>query len=204
VSVVDPPIAEKHALWEDALALPSGAFLMAFGLFLLEQIGGVSGGLAGVAILGGYWTGISFGLLFFLVNLPFYWLAVRRMGWTFTLKTLITVTLVSAFTWVHGLYLDVSDVAPLYAAVFAGLAIGVGMIMIFRHGASAGGFGILAAYLQERRGIRAGYVQGALDIVVVAASLALVEPLILLFSILGAVLLNLVLAINHRPGRYFG
>jgi uncharacterized membrane-anchored protein YitT (DUF2179 family) len=126
------------------------------------------------------------------------------MGWTFTLKTLITVTLVSAFTWVHGLYLDVSDVAPLYAAVFAGLAIGVGMIMIFRHGASAGGFGILAAYLQERRGIRAGYVQGALDIVVVAASLALVEPLILLFSILGAVLLNLVLAINHRPGRYFG
>lgn len=204
MSVVDPPIAEKHALWEDALALPSGAFLMAFGLFLLEQIGGVSGGLAGVAILGGYWTGISFGLLFFLVNLPFYWLAVRRMGWTFTLKTLITVTLVSAFTWVHGLYLDVSDVAPLYAAVFAGLAIGVGMIMIFRHGASAGGFGILAAYLQERRGIRAGYVQGALDIVVVAASLALVEPLILLFSILGAVLLNLVLAINHRPGRYFG
>ncbi|MFW2514212.1 YitT family protein [Demequina sp. SO4-13] len=204
MSVVDPPIAERHALWEDALALPSGAFLMSFGLFLLEQIGGVSGGLAGVAILGGYWTGVQFGLLFFVVNLPFYWLAVRRMGWTFTLKTLLTVTLVSAFTWVHGQYLDVSEIAPLYAAIFAGLAIGVGMIMIFRHGASAGGFGILAAYLQERRGIRAGYVQGALDIVVVSASLALVEPLILLFSVLGAVLLNLVLAINHRPGRYFG
>ncbi|MFW7415091.1 YitT family protein [Demequina sp. SO4-18] len=204
MSVVDPPIAERHALWEDVLALPSGAFLMSFGLFLLEQIGGVSGGLAGVAILGGYWTGVPFGVLFFLVNLPFYWLAVRRMGWTFTVKTLLTVTLVSAFTWVHARYLDVSEVAPLYAAIFAGLAIGVGMIMIFRHGASAGGFGILAAYMQERHGVRAGYVQGALDIVVVGASLALVEPLILLFSILGAVLLNLVLAINHRPGRYFG
>ncbi|MFN7245053.1 MAG: YitT family protein, partial [Dietzia cercidiphylli] len=88
--------------------------------------------------------------------------------------------------------------------IFAGLAIGVGMIMIFRHGASAGGFGILAAYMQERHGVRAGYVQGALDLVVVAASLALVEPLILLFSVIGAVLLNFVLAINHRPGRYFG
>jgi len=204
VSVVDPPIAEKHALWEDALALPSGAFLVSFGLFLLNQIGGVSGGLAGVAILGNYWTGVPFGILFFVINLPFYFLSVKRMGWRFTIKTLIAVTLVSAFSSLHALYLDVSSVNPMYAAIFAGLTIGVGMIMIFRHGASAGGFGILAAYLQERRGIRAGYVQGALDFLVVAASLALVPPYILLFSIVGAVLLNLVLAINHRPGRYFG
>lgn len=204
MSVVDPPIAERHALWEDALALPSGAFMMSFGLFLLEQIGGVSGGLAGVAILGSYWTGAAFGLVFFLVNVPFYWLAVRRMGWTFTIKTLITVTLISLLSAVHGLYLDISHITPLYAAIFAGLSIGVGMIMIFRHGASAGGFGILAAYLQEKKGIRAGYVQGSLDLVVVLASLALVPLDILAYSVLGAVLLNMVLAINHRPGRYFG
>jgi len=204
LSVVDPPIAEKHSVWEDALALPTGAFLISFGLFLLEQIGGVSGGLAGVGILGSYWTGLSFGLVFFVINLPFYWLSVKRMGWPFTIKTLATVTLISVMSAVHGLYLDVSSIAPLYAAIFAGIAIGVGMIVVFRHGASAGGFGILAAYLQETRGIRAGYVQGALDVVVVAASLALVPLDILAYSILGAVLLNLVLAINHRPGRYFG
>lgn len=204
MSVVDPPIAEKHALWEDIFALPSGAFLMSFGIFLLGEIGGVAGGLAGVAILGGYWTGAAFGLLYFLVNIPFYWLAARRMGWRFTVKTLVVVSLVSAFTAMHGLYLDVSDITPLYGAIFAGLAIGVGMIMIFRHGASAGGFGILAAYLQERRSWRAGFVQGALDVVVVGASLALVPVDILAYSVLGAVLLNLVLAINHRPGRYFG
>lgn len=204
MSVVDPPIARAHALWEDILALPSGAFLMSFGIFLLGEIGGVAGGLAGVAILGSYWTGIAFGLLYFLVNLPFYWLAVRRMGWRFTIKTLIVVSLVSALTALHGLYLDVGSIAPLYGAVFAGLAIGVGMIMIFRHGASAGGFGILAAFLQQQRGWRAGYVQGALDVLVVGASLALVPLDILAYSVLGAVLLNLVLAINHRPGRYFG
>lgn len=204
MSVVDPPIAEKHALWEDALAIPTGALMMSFGLFLLDQIGGVSGGLAGVAILTSYWTGAGFGLIFFAVNLPFYWLAVKRMGWTFTIKTLVAVTLISVLTSVHGLYLDVSDVNALYGAVFAGLSIGVGMLIIFRHGASAGGFGILAAWLQETRGWRAGFVQGALDLVVVAASLVLVPLPILLCSILGAVLLNLTLAINHRPGRYFG
>ena len=204
MSVVDPPIAEKHALWEDVLAIPTGALMMSFGLFLLDHIGGVSGGLAGVAILGSYWTGASFGLIFFVINLPFYWLAVRRMGWTFTIKTLIAVSLISVLTSVHGLYLDVAGVNPLYGAVFAGLSIGVGMLIIFRHGASAGGFGILAAWLQETRGWRAGFVQGALDLVVVIASLALVPLPILLCSIVGAVLLNLTLAINHRPGRYFG
>jgi len=204
MSVVDPPIAEKHALWEDLLALPSGAFLMSFGLFLLGEIGGVAGGLAGVAILGSYWTGVAFGVLYFLVNLPFYWLALRRMGWRFTVKTLAVVTIVSLLTAMHGLYLDVTSIAPLYGAIFAGLAIGIGMIMIFRHGASAGGFGILAAYLQERRGWRAGFVQGSLDLVVMAVSLVLVPVEILAYSVLGAVLLNLVLAINHRPGRYFG
>jgi len=76
--------------------------------------------------------------------------------------------------------------------------------VLFRHGASAGGFGILAAYLQERYNWRAGYVQGSLDLCVVLGSLALVDPYILLSSVVGVVVLNLLIAINHRPGRYFG
>lgn len=204
MSLVDPPVAEKHALWEDALAIPSGAFLMSFGLSLLAQIGGVSGGIAGVAILGSYWTDWSFGLLFLLFNVPFFALSIIRMGWKFTVKTVITVTLISVFSWVHAHFLDVSTIDPLYAGLFAGLTVGVGMIMIFRHGGSAGGFGILAAYLQARRGIRAGYTQGAFDVVVVIAALATVSPYILFCSVVGAVLLNLILAINHRPGRYYG
>ncbi|WP_061965776.1 YitT family protein [Demequina aurantiaca] len=203
-AVVEAPRAEKHALWEDALAIPSGAFLMAFGLFLLGQIGGVSGGVAGVAILGSYWTHWSFGLIYFVLNIPFFVLAIWRMGWLFTSKTIITVALISVFEWVHEHFLDVSAINPLYASVFAGLAVGVGMIMIFRHGASAGGFGIVAAYLQERKGIRAGYTQGAFDVVVVLAALSTVSPYLLFVSIIGAVFLNLILAINHRPGRYFG
>jgi hypothetical protein len=35
-------------------------------------------------------------------------------------------------------------------------------------------------------------------------SLVAVPPLNVLVSALGAVLLNLILALNHRPGRYLG
>ena len=76
--------------------------------------------------------------------------------------------------------------------------------MLFRHKSSLGGFNILALIMQERFGIRAGYVQMSLDIIIVAASLTVVSPTAVLLSATGAVILNLVLAINHRPGRYTG
>jgi hypothetical protein len=43
-----------------------------------------------------------------------------------------------------------------------------------------------------------------LDVAIVLSSLALVPPLLVLLSAAGATLLNLVLALNHRPGRYLG
>jgi len=43
-----------------------------------------------------------------------------------------------------------------YAAVFGGFAMGVGLLILFRHRASLGGVNILALFLQERFGLRAG------------------------------------------------
>ena len=205
MTVVEPPVeVKRHALWEDLLAIPTGAFLLSWGMYLLQSIDGVTGGLAGVAFLGSYLADAPVGLVFFLINIPFYWLAVRRMGWIFTLKTLAAVGLISVGVGVHPAFVDVSALQPLYAAVFAGLSIGTGMLVLFRHGASAGGFGILAQYLQATRGWRAGYLQGALDLAVVLGAFALVDLPILAVSVVGAVVLNLVVAINHRPGRYLG
>ncbi|WNM25849.1 YitT family protein [Demequina capsici] len=205
MTVIEPPLeVKKHALWEDVLALVVGAFMMSWGIYLLKAISGVSGGLAGVAFLTTYLTHWGFGVVYFVINIPFYYLAVKRLGWVFTVKTLTAVALVSVGSSLHPRFIQVGDLSPMYAAIFAGLSIGMGMLVLFRHGASAGGFGILAAYAQERFRIRAGFVQGALDLVVVLASLALVDPWILLCSVVGAVLLNFVIAINHRPGRYFG
>jgi len=205
VTVIEPRLSVKrHTLVEDALALIIGAFLLSWGLSLLHGIDGVSGGLAGVAFLVTYASGWPLGLVFFVVNLPFYYLAVRRMGWRFTVKTLTAVALISLGVGFHAHFITVTHLAPLYAAIFAGVSIGMGMLVLFRHGASAGGFGILAAYLQERYNWRAGYVQGSLDLCVVLGSLALVDPYILLSSVVGVVVLNLLIAINHRPGRYFG
>ena len=40
----------------------------------------LTGGTAGLAFLLHYATGIGFGKTFFVLNLPFYWLALRKLG----------------------------------------------------------------------------------------------------------------------------
>jgi hypothetical protein len=44
----------------------------------------------------------------------------------------------------------------------------------------------------------------AIDCAIVLAAFALVEPRQVAISVLGAVALNLAVAVNHGPGRYLG
>ena len=198
----DADAALRHSRTEDGFALLSATLLIALGVALYAQAHLVSGGMAGLAFLLHYATDLGFGPIFFALNLPFYWLAWRRMGRAFTLKTLLAVALLSALTEATPRLLQFQALQPLYAAVLGGLVMGVGFLMLFRHRASLGGVGILAFYLQERYHWRAGHVQMAVDCVIVGLALWSVPLPQVALSIAGAVVLNLILAMNHRSGRY--
>ena len=93
---------------------------------------------------------------------------------------------------------------PVFAAVMGGLLAGIGILILMRHGASLGGSGVLAIYLQKTRGWRAGSVQMSIDVLILSLGLLVVSPSQVGLSILSAAALNLVIGINHRPDRYFG
>lgn len=192
----------RHTWLDDAQALLTGTLIVALGLVLFRQAGLVTGGTVGLAFVTHYATGWPFGALVFAINLPFYALAWVRMGGAFTLKTVLAVGLLAAFTEAVPRWLAIESLHPLFAAVAGGLLIGVGFIILFRHRASLGGFNTLVLWLQERYGWRAGVVQLAIDAVILLAAIPWVGPLQLLLSVLGAALMNLTLAINHKPGRY--
>lgn len=205
-----PPVPPYSRL-EDALGLLTGSFLASFGLFLLQTSGAVTGGTAGLALLLDHALPLPLGVLLAVVGVPFLALAVRRKGWPFTLRSAVSVGLLSGFVGLlsgfaglHPLAVPAVEVAPVYAVLVGNLAAGVGILVLFRHGSSLGGFGVLALLAQERLGWRAGWVQMSLDAAVVTASLAVVAPGTSLLSAAGVVVLNLVLVLNHRPGRYLG
>jgi uncharacterized membrane-anchored protein YitT (DUF2179 family) len=200
----EAPAASQHSAFEDAQAIATGALFIALGVALFASAGLLAGGTAGLAFLIHYATGWRFGVVFFVVNLPFYVLAWRAMGAAFTLKTFCAVAALSLATELMPFVLRFESLQPLYAGVMGGFLIGAGLLMLFRHKASLGGINILALYLQQHRGWRAGKVQMAIDCVIVLAAFAVVEPWRIAVSVLGAVALNLVVAVNHRPGRYLG
>jgi len=193
-----------HRFYEDVAAVLTGTMVVAIGLTLLAKAGLVTGGTAGMALLASYATGGDFALLFFTLNLPFYGLSIARMGWKLTVRTVVAVALVSAFARLvpHGL--DIAFIEPLFAAVAGGTLAGLGLLILFRHRTSLGGVNILALYAQERHGWRAGHVQLAIDVVILLAAVWMVGPLRGALSVVAAVMLNLVIALNHRPDRYTG
>ena len=200
----DSSTASKHTLFEDLQAIFTGAMAVAMGVLFLKQAGLLTGGTTGLAILIHYSTGLNFGLTLFCVNLPFYILAIKRMGWRFTLKTLFAVFLVSTMAEFIPIWLKIDAIDPIFAAVGGGLLVGMGLLIVFRHKASMGGFNVLALYIQDRYGIPVGKTQMALDVSIVVAGLWLIPPWLLLVSVTGAVVLNFVLTVNHKPGRYTG
>lgn len=197
-----PTNAVPHNLIEDVLAILTGTLLVSLGVALFNQAGLFTGGTAGLAFLIHYASDLPFGLVFFLINLPFYWFAWRRMGWRFTLKTFCSVALVSVMSGLHPKMIQLSGLTPFYVAIIGGSLMGVGFIVLFRHQASLGGINILTLYLQDKHGIRAGKLQMGMDVCIVLASFLVVSPLAMIASILGAIVLNLAIMLNHRPGRY--
>ena len=83
-----------------------------------------------------------------------------------------------------------------------GILAGVGLLSLFRHGATLGGVGIVALWLQDSRGIRAGNVQLGFDALVFLGALALFPAPAVGWSLLGAAVLNLIITVNHRRDRY--
>ena len=196
--------APRHRLHEDIQALVTGTLFVALGVVMFGHAGLLTGGTAGIAFLihYAYAADISFSLAFFVVNLPFYVFAWRRMGRAFTLKTFAAVALLSLFTHFLPSGLAFEHLSPPLAAVLGGLLCGTGMLILFRHRASLGGLNVLVLYLQERLGWRAGKVQMAIDSLIVLGAFWVTDGERVALSVLGAVVLNLTLAINHRAGRY--
>lgn len=194
----------RHSRLEDIQALCAGTLFVAMALVLFGQAGLLTGGTAGAAFLLHYTTGAGMGLCFFLLNLPFYGFAWKQMGGEFTIKTFAAIALLSVLTETAPRFVTIQALHPAFAAVFGGLMLGTGCLFLARHRASLGGATVVALYLQERRGWRAGKVQLAIDFSVLLAALAVVPPARVGWSVLGAMVMGGFLWINHRPGRYVG
>ncbi len=192
----------SHSAFDNAQGQLFGIIMTAFGISILHAAGLITGQAAGLSFVIAYATGLDFGPVFFVVNLPFYALALARIGWRFTAKSLLAVTSISVLTTLAPQAIRYDVLHPYVAAVLAGFCIGIGVIGLFRHGSSGGGVGILAFYIQEKTGFRAGWLQAMFDVVIFSMAVFVIDGKAVLASMLGAAVLNAFVAFNHRTDWY--
>ena len=191
-----------HRFYEDVLALFSAGVLVSFGVVLFGTHNLLTGGTAGIAIIGTHLVDMNFGLLFFLVNIPFYFIAWTQLSKRFTINTFISVSMVSVMTEQMQHVINIESIHPIFASVSGGMLIGVGLLIMFRHKSSLGGLGILALYLQNKLNIRAGNFGLLVDSVILTSSILIFSVDLVILSVIGAITLNLLISVNHKPGRY--
>ncbi len=178
--------------------------MISFGIVIYLEAQISTGGIAGLSLLIQYATNWNFGAIFFLANLPFFILSLMRMGLLFSIKTFICVISISLLSGLIPVWISFSHLNPIFASVCGGALIGIGSLSLFRHRAGVGGMSILAQFLQEKKALNAGYFMLCFDVIVLSSGFFILPWKNVLISILGAITLNIIVAINHRPGRYAG
>ncbi|MFV0410213.1 MAG: YitT family protein [Paracoccus sp. (in: a-proteobacteria)] len=197
-----PAPTTRHNALDDAQGIAYGSFMAALSIVALTHLGFITGQTAGLALLISYASGWDWAPLYFIINIPFYWLGWKRFGKVFVAKSLFAVTLTSALAAILPAYIGFSQLNPLLGAIMIGAFTGSGLIALFRHGASLGGVGIVGLYVQDATGFRAGWVQLIFDAGIFAIAFFLLDPVAVCWSFVGALVANLTIAINHRRDRY--
>jgi uncharacterized membrane-anchored protein YitT (DUF2179 family) len=203
-ALLRPTESRKHTWAEDALAFAIGVTFIALGLALLQTAGLATGGIAGIALIAHFATGQPVGLLFLLINVPFYALAWKTMGLAFTLRTLVVNLMLASLGAALPRLMTIADVDPIFAACAGGILLGMGVLALARHRASVGGISALAIFAQERGVMRAGHVQALTDCLILVAAATVLDARAVLLSIFSALVVSAVLVLNHKPGRYTG
>ncbi|MDB1123214.1 YitT family protein [Vibrio algarum] len=193
---------QKHSIKEDWIAILTGTFLTAQGIFFLQSANLITGGTAGLSLLLSQLIPFSFGTFYFFTNIPFFILGWRRFGFQFAVNSIVSCGLVSVFVDHLDMVISIESVNAIYCAIAGGLLMGLGMLILFRHRSSLGGFNIFCLLVQDKTGISVGKTQLGIDSTILVASFFFITPTILAISVLGAIVLNIVLGMNHKPARY--
>lgn len=150
-----------------------GSALVALGVTAFLQPNQIaSGGTPGLAILISYLSGLSAGTVMLAINIPLLIIACRFLGQAFVWRTVAAVALVSGLVDLCNeiLHLPALTHNPLLAALTGGAAIGIGVGLILKGQASAGGPTIIARILADRTQLRPGRMILVMDAVIVGSS----------------------------------
>ena len=183
-----------------------GAFFLALGMvgFLIpNKI--ATGGIAGLSIIFHYLFNFPTGFILLVVNVPLLFLSGNYLGKKFAIKTIITIILIAIMVdfLVEIVHFPSLSNNTLLSALYGGIAVGLGLGLIFKGESSAGAGTIIAKIFQTKFGFKTGDVLLVLDaIVIIAAGVVFNDIELALWSLISiyvaSKMINLILTGNRN------
>lgn len=143
--------AEKkgHLIYRYFMILFGAALAaLAIELFLIPN-SIIDGGIIGISLILNHITGINFGILIIIFNIPFLYAGYKYIGKNFCISSIIgIVALAIVESQLH--HLEPFTTQTLLGTVFGGLLLGAGVGLVIRHGGALDGTEILGILLTKK------------------------------------------------------
>lgn len=190
---------------KDVLLNLAGSLILAFGLYNIHALSGVTeGGVLGLSLLLRHWLGISPAVSGLVLSCLCYFLGIRVLGKRFLLCSAIAICSYSGFYAVFEqfspVYPEIGQY-PLAAALIGAVFVGVGVGLCVRGGGAPTGDDALAMSLS--RSLRCGiqWIYLGSDLLVLLASLSYLPFDRILYSLLSVILSGQVVGLVERAGK---
>ena len=207
----------------ELLLLLSGSAILAFGLYQVHSISGVTeGGVLGLTLLGHHWLGISPSVSSLILNAACYLLGWRLLGRGFVWRSIVAGGAFSLFYAVFEQFpilfpagyagggeaardiasADLGAAVALDAAAVAGaMFVGVGVGLCVRAGGAPGGDDALSMSLEHVTHLPIQWIYLISDLIVLGLSLTYIPLRRILYSLLTVILSGQLIGIVQRAGK---
>lgn len=174
-----------------------GSAIFTFGVHNIHNVTGITeGGIIGLVLFGDHWLDIPPSVVSPVLDVVSYAVALKVLGGGFLGWSAVATVSVAGFykLWESLPYMlpNLSD-RPLAAAVLGALFVGVGVGLVIRQGASAGGDDALALSISKITGWRVGRCYLFTDLTVLALSLSYIPVVKIAFSLITVTLSSAVI-----------
>jgi uncharacterized membrane-anchored protein YitT (DUF2179 family) len=143
-----------------------------------------SGGAAGLAILMNHWLHLPLGLALWVANFSFLVLALKYFGYSWTIRTMYSVTITSITVNLITEYVSFPHVNLWLDLLCGSILFGIGVGILIRHGASSGGMVIPALMIATYKGWSPGKVMLGLNLFIFILTASVIDYKIVFYAIL--------------------
>jgi uncharacterized membrane-anchored protein YitT (DUF2179 family) len=155
--------------FKNILLITIGSFFLAMGIvFFLFPAKIITGGTPGIGLLAHYLSGIPIGVAMLLINIPLLLIGRSYLSNGFALRTVYSMVITSLAVDLLVYLVDFPPIKSLLlSTLYGGVCIGIGVGLVLKSNASAGGTTIIARIIANKTQLKPGNVIMTLDALII-------------------------------------